>query len=99
LRDQSYMFLSDGEGGGTIRKDSAWTTSWEDVIKTLGKWPWADLHALYVHPDFRKRVCSDVEQYKRYGEPARASAIERWSKVCEPGAAPLRRSDSRSGME
>jgi hypothetical protein len=85
LRDQSMTFLSKDEAGPEIRRDYAWTVSWEQVVKTLGKWPWPMLYPVYVHPDFRERVLSQVKLYRGWdGQPARVSAVERWKKACEP---------------
>jgi hypothetical protein len=88
LRDQSLEFLSEEESGPEIRRDSKWTASWDDAIKTLGRWPWPMLYPLYVHPDFRERVLANVEQYRgRDGQPARSSAVERWTVVCRQDTA------------
>jgi hypothetical protein len=88
LRDQTLTYLTADEAGQEICRDFAWTESWDTVIKTLGRWPWPMLYPLYVHPDFRERVLSAVQQYEgRDGQPARASAMERWSESCRPGAA------------
>jgi hypothetical protein len=85
LRDQSLTFLSDDEGGGEIRRDSAWTESWKDVIKSLGRWPWPMLYPRSVDSEYRARVLSAAQQYKgRDGQPARESAVERWTKACRP---------------
>jgi hypothetical protein len=84
LRDQTMTFLSGDEAGPEIRRDSAWTTSWEQVLKTLRKWPWPMLYPMYVHPDYRERVLSEVERYRRPdGQPARASAVERCKEACD----------------
>jgi hypothetical protein len=85
LRDQTLTFLSEDEAGPEIRRDYAWTESLDEVLKTLGRWPWPMLYPIYVHPDFRTRVLSEVELYRRPdGRPARASAVERWNNVCSP---------------
>jgi hypothetical protein len=87
LRDQTMTFLSGDEAGPEIRRDSAWTESWDLALKTLGKWPWPMLYPMYVHPDYRERVLSEVERYRRPdGQPARASAVERWREACNPSA-------------
>jgi hypothetical protein len=83
LRDQTMTFLSGDEAGPEIRRDSAWTESWEQALKTLSKWPWPMLYPMYVHPDYRERVLSAVERYRRPdGQPARESAVERWKEAC-----------------
>jgi|HubBroStandDraft_1064217.scaffolds.fasta_scaffold78769_2 hypothetical protein len=88
LRDQSLEFLSEEESGSTIRRDSEWTASWDDAIKNLGRYPWPMLYPLYVHPDYRERVLANVEQYRgRDGQPARASAVEKWTRVCQQDTA------------
>jgi hypothetical protein len=89
LRDQTLTFLSVDEAGLEIRQDFAWTERWDNVLKTLGRWPWPNLRPLYVHLDFRERVLAAVQQYKgRDGQPARASAIERWIEACRPNNVP-----------
>jgi hypothetical protein len=85
LRDQTLTFLSGDEAGTAIRRDSAWTAIWEEALKTLGKWPWPMLYPMQVHPDYRERVLLEVERYRRPdGQPARASAVERWREACSP---------------
>jgi hypothetical protein len=83
MRDQTMTFLSGDEAGPEIRRDSAWTKSWDSAIKTLGRWPWPMLYPMYVHPDYRDRVLSAVKQYRMPdGQAARASAVERWESAC-----------------
>jgi hypothetical protein len=85
LRDQSLMLLSGKEGGGEIRRDSVWTENWNDVIKALGRWPWPMLYPMYVAPEYRERVLAEVRMFKSSdGQPARESAVERWTDVCAP---------------
>jgi hypothetical protein len=88
LRDQTMTLLSRDEGGSEIKRDSAWTICWEDVVSTMGRWPWPMLYPMYVHPDYRERVLLEVERYRRPdGQPATASAMERWIEACRPDTA------------
>ena len=85
MRDQTMTFLSGDEAGPEIRRDSAWTKSWDSAIKALGRWPWPMLYPMYVHPEFRERVLVGVHQYRgRDGQPARESAVKRWVEACSP---------------
>lgn len=85
LRDQTLTFLSDDEGRAKIRRDSAWSETWDDVIQSLGRWPWPMLYPRSVDPDYRARVLSAAQHYKgRDGQPARESGIQRWTKACRP---------------
>ena len=89
LRDQTMTFLSEDEAGPEIRRDTAWTARWRQVLKALGKWPWPMLYPIYVHPDYRERILLEVGQYRRPdGRSAAESAVERWREACRPGAAP-----------
>lgn len=72
LRDQSLELLSEEESGSTIHRDSEWTASWDNAMKSLGRYPWPMLYPLYVHPEYRERVLANVEQYRgRDGQPGR----------------------------
>jgi len=83
LRDQSLTLLSEDEGGGEIRRDSLWTENWNEVVKTLGRWPWPMLYPLYVDPEYRERILAAVRGFTRKdGQSAGASAIDRWKRAC-----------------
>jgi hypothetical protein len=85
LRDQTLKFLSEDEGGSEIRRDSAWSESWPDVIKSLGRWPWPMLYPMSIHPSYRERVLAEVEGFRRSnGQPASESAVRRWKEACSP---------------
>ncbi len=83
LRDQTLTFLSNDEAGAEIRTSTAWSERWDDVVTSLGRWPWQMLVPLYVHADYADRVLSAVRGFKgRDGRPASASAIEMWAEAC-----------------
>jgi hypothetical protein len=42
LRDQTLTFLAEGEADNVIRRDTQWSDRWDDVIASLGRWPWTD---------------------------------------------------------
>jgi hypothetical protein len=87
LRDQTLTFLSKDEGDNVIRRDSAWSTRWEDVIVSLGRWPWPMLVPMYVDADYAARVLAAVSEYRgRDGQQARTSAIGRWQEACRESA-------------
>jgi hypothetical protein len=83
LRDQTLTFLAEGEADNVIRRDTQWSDRWDDVIASLGRWPWPMLVPLQVHPDYADRVLLAVEQYRgRDGEPARPQSVDRWTEAC-----------------
>jgi hypothetical protein len=81
--DCSPLMLDEDDGGGAaIQYRSSPVTSWADAIALLDKHPWAKLHPLAVHADFRKRVWNEVEI--RLSNDARGQdALEKWRRVCE----------------
>ena len=88
LRDQTLTFLAEGEADNVIRRDTQWSDRWDDVIASLGRWPWPMLVPLQVHSDYVDRVLLAVEQYRgRDGQPARESAVDRWKEACRSNGA------------
>lgn len=83
MRDQTLTLLSEDEAGPEIRRDSAWSERWEDVVASLGRWPWPMLVPQFVHADYRDRILMAVKNFRgRDGKPARESAVERWAEAC-----------------
>jgi hypothetical protein len=81
--DQTPTFLSEEEGGAALRRDSGWLPTWADLITALNRYPWPNLHVVYVHPAARRLLWSALESYAaQSGPPARASALERWRQYC-----------------
>ena len=82
LRDQTLTILTGEESDGEIRHDSTWSENWTDAVRTLGRWPWPMLHPVYIDPEYRELVLSEVRAFKgRDGQPARPDAIERWGQA------------------
>ena len=56
-----------GESGvGVVEAPSLenleWVETWEDGLRLMDRYPWAQLHPLYVHPEFIERVRAAVEE-------------------------------------
>jgi hypothetical protein len=83
IRDQTLTFLPTEEGGNQIRTQTAWSTDWNDVVNSLGRWPWPMLAPVRVDPAYAERVLAAAQQYRgRDGQPARPSSLERWARIC-----------------
>jgi hypothetical protein len=81
--DHTPTFLDESEGGRVIRRDSGWLSTWRDALQALDRYPWRNLHPLYVHPRCKAAVWEAVER----GTPTAvsgfaASALERWREHC-----------------
>lgn len=50
-------------------------TSWSDALDLLDRNPWAALHPLAVHPEFRKKVWNEVQR--------RLGPLTQWREICE----------------
>lgn len=86
MRDQTLTFLAEDEVGTVIRTNTAWSERWEDVVASLGRWPWPMLVPVYVHGDYADRILLAVKNFRgRDGKPARESSVERWAEACRPG--------------
>jgi hypothetical protein len=83
LRDQALLFLSQDEADHEINTATEWSSNWDHVVKSLGRWPWPMLVPLTVRLDYAARVLAAVVAYRDRGErPVRPEAVRRWSKAC-----------------
>lgn len=83
LRDQSLTLLQGDEIDNEIRRDTAWTHSWDQAIVALGRWPWPMLVPLKIHPYYAERMLVAVKNYRgRDGRPATERGMERWAAAC-----------------
>ena len=64
-------------------------TTWTGALRLLDRSPWAELHPVEIHPDFRDRIWEAViERNQRMpGEDAwRQAALSRWRLLCSSSA-------------
>lgn len=82
LRDQTLKFLKGDDGGGEIRRDTAWTDSWDEVVTALGRWPWPMLAPVSVQAEYAERILAAVLSYRgRDGRPANERGVRRWREA------------------
>ena len=59
-----------------------WVDSWEAGLKLMDRYPWAQLHAVTVHPEFVERVRVAVEErLKGVGTSHAEYAAEKWERL------------------
>ena len=75
------------EGEPAIKHISSGVTLWADAIALLDAYPWAELHPLTVHPDFRKQVWNEVES--RLDPKRDEHYLDQWRRICEVSLQPL----------
>ncbi len=63
-----------------IRHDSQFTSSWEEALALLDRYPWQRLSPIRVHPEFRQEVWTAVQ--KRYAGNDAQRDLERWRDRC-----------------
>src|ERR1700694_1651688 len=74
--DQTPLMLDEEE----IRHDSAFTSSWEEALVLLDRYPWPRFYPIQVHPEFRQAIWAAVQ--KRYAGKNAAEDLERWQDRC-----------------
>jgi hypothetical protein len=60
LLDQSDVWLD--EGNSSVRRQSPWVREWQAALALLDRYPWAMLHPIAVHADFRTLVLAAVRE-------------------------------------
>jgi hypothetical protein len=88
VRDESTLadLLSEEDRQGIeFWSESDWVDSFEDALQLLDKYPWHWLHALQVHPDFRRQIWAAVQdrtaRERQENKWARRQLSE-WQRVC-----------------
>ena len=76
VRDQTPWMLNAEE----IRHDSTFTSSWDEALTLLDRYPWHRLFPIEVHPKFRQAVWAAVQQ--RYAGADAERSLERWRDRC-----------------
>lgn len=74
--DQTPLMLDEEE----IRHDSMFTSSWEEALALLDRYPWHRFSPIRVHPEFRQAVWAAVEA--RYTGRKAEEDLERWRDRC-----------------
>lgn len=76
--DQTEMLFGDADT--SWRSESGWVDGWEAALQQLDRYPWALLHPLEVHPEFRDKVRSAVSERLERATPSRQveRAREKW---------------------
>ncbi|GIM48014.1 hypothetical protein DNHGIG_35630 [Collibacillus ludicampi] len=72
-----------------LRNRSEIVNTWEEALKLLDRYPWAQLHPLKVHPEFQWKVWSEV--LRRTRDFARNNRLQEWFDVCFPEDSDLAR--------
>lgn len=80
--DCSLLLLDEDEGGAATQYRSSPVTSWSDALALLDRNPWATLHPLAVHPEFRKKVWNEVQRRLGRNEDDHR-ALTKWREICE----------------
>ena len=66
----------------SVEHESEFVDSWSAALELLSEYPWAYLHPLKVHPEFRQRVLDAVVAvYAKQGN-APHHRLEMWREVC-----------------
>jgi hypothetical protein len=78
--DQTPWMLDEAE----IRHDSQFTSSWDEALALLDRYPWQRLFPIRVHPEFRQVVWSAVQT--RYAGNNAENDLEWWRDRCGIGA-------------
>ena len=88
VNDQTPAILPEGEyGGRTSNHSSAWVTGWDEGLQLLDRYPWARLTGLAVHPIFRQRAWTAVQQRLENAHgPGVGRAREAWARLCGQAA-------------
>jgi hypothetical protein len=60
---------------------SAEVASWEAALRLLDKYPWQTLYPSKVHPEFRARVWTALEE-RLAGDDEKLLQLERWRNLC-----------------
>jgi len=64
VRDESTLAdlpSEEDRQGVEFRSESEWVDSWQEALNLLHKYPWHRLHALQVHPHFRREIWAAVQ--------------------------------------
>jgi hypothetical protein len=74
--DQTACMLDEEE----IRHDSLFTSSWDEALALLDRYPWRRLYPLEVHPEFQQAVwralpTSDASEHAKHN-------LRRWQMRC-----------------
>jgi hypothetical protein len=64
-----------------IKTNSDCFHSWEAALKLLDRYPWPKLYPISVHPDFRERIWSAVQE--RLDTDEKSEARSRWHAICQ----------------
>ena len=79
--DQTLVMIGEGD---EIRHDSQFTSSWDEALGLMDRYPWQHLYPLQVHPEFGHAVWAAVQ--KRCVGECSEHALERWRDRCGVGA-------------
>jgi hypothetical protein len=64
-----------------IQSKSGCVDSWEAALKLLDQYPWWKLYPLSIHPEFRQRIWSAVQERLRNDEGPGVK-LSRWLELC-----------------
>jgi hypothetical protein len=64
-----------------IEGKSDFVDSWEAALKLLDQYPWFILYPLSIHPDFRQKIWSAVQERLQKDESSELK-LSRWRELC-----------------
>lgn len=74
--DQTPYLLDEEE----IQHDSDFTSSWDEALTLLGRYPWRRLFPIAVHPEFQQIVWRAVQTPE--AGPTSENNLVRWRTCC-----------------
>jgi hypothetical protein len=67
-----------------MRRKSAIVDSWEAALELLDQYPWFKLYPTFIHPDFRQKVWSAVQERLHNNSETLELEFKRWHDFCSP---------------
>jgi hypothetical protein len=64
-----------------IETNSDCVHSWEAAVELLDRYPWSKLYPISVHPDFREKIWSAVQE-RVGGDENSGLQLSRWREIC-----------------
>jgi hypothetical protein len=78
-----YDLLSEEDREGLeFRHESDWVETWESALSLFDTYPWHLLRPLHVHPDFRLRTWTAVQDRCRKDSRAEMGDLDCWGRLC-----------------
>jgi len=74
-------------GEERIETDSEAVDTWAAALELLDRYPWVNLYAMSVHPDFRQNMWDALQERVRTSteRPAGQAFDRSWLRICGSG--------------